>query len=244
MEISIEKNKRKTSEKAASKASKILSQAIQSKGSATFVAATGASQFDFLDFLSEANSVDWSKTTMFHLDEYIGLPETHPASFRKYLKERLVQKVKPDTVHFINGNVDNPKKECQRLNSLIDQINVDVAFVGIGENGHIAFNDPPADFEVEDPYIVVDLDNKCRRQQVNEGWFEDIESVPKQAISMSVKQIMRSNSIVCTIPGERKAKAVKRCLQGEITPECPASILQNHDRAFIYLDKHSSSLME
>ena len=180
---------------------------------------------------------------MFHLDEYIGIPETHPASFRKYLKERLVDVVQPGTVHLLNGESDNPQVECNRLNQIISQHQIDVAFVGIGENGHLAFNDPPADFETEDPYIVVELDEACRLQQVGEGWFNGLDDVPTHAISMSIHQIMKSKTIICTVPDERKAEAVRNCLYGEITPMYPASILQNHPDCTVYLDAGSASLL-
>ncbi|MCD6290033.1 MAG: glucosamine-6-phosphate deaminase [Anaerolineae bacterium] len=228
---------------AAEKAAESLREAIARKGHATFVAATGASQFEFLDALASMPGVDWAKTTMFHLDEYIGLPETHPASFRRYLKERLVDRVHPGTVHFIQGDAPDPKAECERLNRLISQYEIDVAFVGIGENGHLAFNDPPADFEVEDPYIIVELDEKCRRQQLGEGWFASLDEVPRRAISMSIKQIMKSHTIVCTVPDRRKAEAVRDCLTGEVTPLHPASILQTHDRTYIFLDVEAASLL-
>ena len=180
---------------------------------------------------------------MFHLDEYIGIPETHPASFRKYLRERLVDIVQPGTVHFLNGETDEPQAECDRLNQIISQHQIDVAFVGIGENGHLAFNDPPANFETEDPYILVELDEACRLQQVGEGWFNGLDDVPTQAISMSIRQILKAQSIVCTVPDERKAEAVRNCLHGEITPMHPASILQTHQDCSVFLDAGSASLL-
>ncbi|GAJ20624.1 unnamed protein product, partial [marine sediment metagenome] len=173
---------------AAAEAASILISAIKKKGNAVLVAATGASQFEFLENLTRISSIDWSKTTMFHLDEYIGIPETHPASFRKYLRERLIDKVHPGTVYLIKGDAENPELECQHLSEVISEKKIDVAFVGIGENGHLAFNDPPADFETERPYIVVMLDEACRRQQLSEGWFKTLDEVPKRAISMSIRQ--------------------------------------------------------
>ena len=236
-------SKLETSKAAAEAASMKLCDAISAKGHASFIVATGASQFDFLGTLTSDNAIDWSKTTMFHLDEYIGIPDTHPASFCKYLQERLVDVVHPGTVYFLNGIADNPQAECNRLNQLILQHQIDVAFVGIGENGHLAFNDPPADFEVEDPYIIVELDEACRLQQVGEGWFNALEDVPTHAISMSINQIMKSKSIICTVPEERKAKAVQNCIHGDITPMHPASILQNHNDCTVYLDNGSASLL-
>jgi len=223
----------------------MLNEAISKKGTATFVAATGASQFEFLDHLTKITNINWSKTTMFHLDEYIGIPEDHPASFRKYLKERLINKVHPSKVYLISGDAQDPKKECERLNGIISQHEIDVAFVGIGENGHLAFNDPPANFEVEKPYIIVELDAACRRQQLGEGWFKTFEEVPQRAISMSIKQIMKSKSIICTVPDERKAQAVKDCFSGdEISPDYPASILKKHDNCYVFLDDQSSKYLQ
>ncbi len=230
---------------AAEKAAELLREAIKEKGKASFIAATGASQFEFLEHLTQTTSIDWSKTTMFHLDEYIGLPESHPASFRRYLRERLINKVHPGRVSLIAGDARDPEKECERLNEMITQHEIDVAFVGIGENGHLAFNDPPADFEIEDPYLIVELDEICRRQQLGEGWFKILEEVPRKAISMSVKQIMKSRNIICTVPDKRKAQAVKDCFGGEeISPQDPASILKKHDRCFLFLDKHSSMYLK
>ena len=235
--------KRETSEAAAHAASTKLRKAITERGHANFIVATGASQFDFLDALTADKTIDWDNTTMFHLDEYIGIPETHPASFRKYLRERLVDIVRPGTVHFLNGEADEPQAECERLNRIISQHQIDVAFVGIGENGHLAFNDPPADFETDDPYILVELDEPCRLQQVGEGWFTGLDEVPTQAISMSIRQIMKAQTIVCTVPDERKAEAVRNCLHGEITPMHPASILQTHPDCSVFLDTGSASLL-
>ncbi len=180
---------------------------------------------------------------MFHLDEYIGFSADHPASFRRYLRERLTSRVPIGTAHFIEGDASNLEKELDRLNGLLASTPIDVAFVGIGENGHLAFNDPPANFEVATPYIIVHLDEACRRQQFGEGWFKTLEDVPKRAISMSVKQIMKSAHIICTVPDRRKAKAVKACLEGEIGPMVPASILRRHSQCFLFLDREAASLL-
>lgn len=244
MELEISKNKEMASKKAASKAASLLNQAIDERGRAVFVAATGLSQVDFLRHLAEYDSIDWNRTTMFHLDEYIGLKPSHPASFRKFLKRRFVRKVNPGTVHFIRGETKDPDAECKRLNGLISRVDVDVAFVGIGENSHLAFNDPPADFKTNQPYIIVELDEKCRRQQIGEGWFDDLKEVPERAISMSVQQIMESKNIICTVPGQRKAQAVNSSFENEVSPEYPASILRKHDRAFVYLDSGSASKLD
>ena len=246
MKIQISATKEEAGKLAAEKAIELLMQLLISKSKVRFVAATGASQFEFLDRLCEAEEIDWTQTEMFHLDEYIGLPSSHPASFKRYLSERLVEKVKPGIVNFINGDASDPAAECRRLNELIAKEPIDIAFIGIGENGHIAFNDPPADFGTIDPYIVVDLDEKCRLQQVGEGWFNSIEEVPTQAISMSIKQILEAKSIICTCPDKRKAEAVRDCLSknAPITPHHPASILKEHENIFVFLDKDSASLLK
>lgn len=245
MKINVYENKKQTSREAALKAASILNKIIRQKGIATFIMATGVSQLNFIKALIDEGKVNWSKTKMFHLDEYIGIPETHIASFRKYLKEKYISKVnQPKEVNLIKGNTGDPQKECNRLNLLLKNKVVDIAFVGIGENGHLAFSDPPADFEVEDPFIVVNLTERCRKQQVGEGWFNSLEDVPRQAISMSIKQIMKAKNIICTVPEERKAQAVKDCFEtDEISPEHPASILKKHEDCFVFLDQSSANLL-
>ncbi len=228
---------------AAETAARILRDAIAKKGQAAFIAATGVSQFGFLKYLVAAPDIAWERTTLFHLDEYIGFPADHPASFRRYLRERLTSKVPIGTVHFIEGDASNLQAEMDRLNRLLPSTPIDVAFVGIGENGHLAFNDPPADFEVETPLIIVNLDEISRRQQFGEGWFKSLQDVPTRAISMSVKQIMKSGHIICTVPERRKAQAVKACLEGEISPMFPASILRRHPHCFLFLDREAASLL-
>ena len=226
---------------AASVAEKI-SRAIENKGEANIILATGTSQFEILKPLVSYEEIDWSKVRMFHLDEYIGLGEEHPASFRKYLKERFVEQVRTlKAVHFIDGDAEDPQAECKRLGEIITACPIDVALVGIGENGHLAFNDPPADFETQQPFIVVKLDEKCRKQQLGEGWFENIDDVPKRAISMSVRQIMKSNCIIVSVSQRRKAQAVKCAIEGNVSNMCPASILQQHNNCQIYLDEEAAS---
>lgn len=223
-------------------AASVLREIIRKKGKARIIAATGASQFEFLEVLTKEPGIDWSKVEMFHLDEYVGMPITHPASFRKYLMERLIQKTGITNHHLLDVEKD-VRGTIQRVSEALKAETVDLAFVGIGENGHLAFNDPPADFQVEDPYIIVELDEACRMQQVGEGWFKSMEEVPKQAASMSVKQILKAKEIIAIVPDARKAKAVKACLEGEISPLAPASILKNHPSTSIYLDKNSASLL-
>ena len=230
-------------EAAAADAATLLRETIARRGSACIVAATGASQFEFLDALTSAPGVDWSRTTVFHLDEYVGLPASHPASFRRYLKERLADRVHPGTFHFIEGDRPDPEGEARRVGDLIRASEIDVAFVGIGENGHLAFNDPPADFATDEPYLVVHLDEACRRQQLGEGWFGRLEEVPTRAISMSIRQILKARRILCMVPDARKARAVRDCLAGEVTPLHPASALQRHADTTVFLDVNSAALL-
>ncbi len=235
--------KQELGEKAGRAGAKAIQKAIRSKGSADIILATGASQFDLLKAL-ERMDIPWHKVTVFHLDEYIGMSITHPASFRLYLWQRFLRKlpVPVRAFHPIDGE-GNPEAECQRLSQLIRRHPTDVAFIGIGENGHIAFNDPPADFVTARPYIVVRLDEACRRQQLGEGWFKSLKEVPRRAISMSVRQIMKSRTIICSVPDKRKARAVQACLEGPVTPRVPGSILQRHPGTKVYLDRHSASLL-
>ena len=244
MDISINSNKKTCSQAAAQKAAQLLREAIAQNGKASFVVATGASQLDFLASLTNQPDIDWSRTAMYHLDEYLGFKADHPASFRLYLNQRLVDLVHPGKVHFIAGEAADPQAECKRVGQIISREQIDAAFIGIGENGHLAFNDPPADFETDEPFIVVELDEACRRQQYGEGWFNSLDEVPKTAISMSMKQIMKAKAIVCTVPEKRKAQAVKDCFKGEVSPMHPASLLGKHPKVFLFLDEDSASLMD
>ena len=220
-----------------------LSQILKDRGEASIIVATGASQFEMLSSLSRSG-LHWPSVTGFHLDEYIGISITHDASFRKYLWQRFVSQLPLPlkAFHFLDVEGD-AQLECERVGQLIGETTIDVAFVGIGENGHLAFNDPPADFETETPYMVVDLDESCRKQQLGEGWFPDFESVPEKAISMSVQQIMKSDMIVCTVPDQRKAEAVKNAVSGPVSPDVPASILQRHPNCHLFLDREAASLL-
>ncbi|HEY0075053.1 MAG TPA: glucosamine-6-phosphate deaminase [Abditibacteriaceae bacterium] len=241
MNIIISDNKIESGARAAADGAALIREAIASKGEANIIVATGASQFEMLDALTR-EEVDWTRVTGFHLDEYIGLPLSHPASFRKYLKERFVDKVPLREFHYVNGEGD-AGAECERLGAIIKQHPIDVAFIGIGENGHLAFNDPPADFDTEDAYIVVTLDEGCKAQQMGEGWFPTLNDVPQQAISMGIQQILKSHSIICTVPDERKAQAVKSAVEGAITPQVPASVLQRHTSTTLYLDPPAATLL-
>jgi glucosamine-6-phosphate deaminase len=235
-------NKAKLAEAAAAQASTSIRNAISERGRARIIAATGASQFEFLDDLTKSSGIDWTRVEMFHLDEYLGIPATHPASFRKYLLDRLINKVGIRRHHLLDGE-GGVQKMMAEVSAEIRKAPIDVAFVGIGENGHLAFNDPPADFETEESYIVVELDEACRRQQLGEGWFKSLPEVPSQAISMTIRQILKSKEIICIVPDARKARAVEKCFQGEISPLAPSSILRTHPNTVIFLDKDSSALL-
>lgn len=244
MRVIVNESKTAMGKKAAADGAQLLRAALMERGRASIIVATGASQFEMLDALVREPDINWSRVTVFHLDEYVGLPIAHPASFRLYLWKRFHSRLPlpPAAFHYVNGEAD-PQAECERLAGLIRGNPVDVAFVGIGENGHLAFNDPPADFETDRPYIVVRLDEACRRQQLGEGWFPTFESVPSQAISMSIRQIMKSSAIICTVPDQRKARAVQGAVEGPVTNMVPASILQRHANAAVYLDPPAASML-
>jgi glucosamine-6-phosphate deaminase len=227
---------------AAAQAATAIRRAIRDHGQARVIAATATSQLEFLDALTSEPDIDWKRVEVFHLDEYIGLPVTHPGSFRKMLLEQLVQKTGIKKYHLLDGDAD-PSEVVRRVGKALTSAPIDIAFVGIGENGHLAFNDPPADFTTEEPYLIVNLDEACRRQQVGEAWFTDISQVPTQAISMSVRQILKAKEILAVVPDTRKAHAVKVCFEGEISPRAPASILRTHPNTTVYLDKNSAALL-
>src|SRR5512143_1482552 len=239
MDIRVFDTKQELGKAAAERAKAAIGEAIGRSGEARVIAATGASQFEFLDALTSARGIDWGRVDMFHLDEYVGVPDTHPASFRRYLRERIVERVTPRLFHFLAGDVPDPAAECGRVGALLARAPIDVAFVGIGENGHLAFNDPPADFQTAEPYLVVELDEACRRQQLGEGWFPTLDDVPRRAISMSIRQIMKAREILVVVPDRRKAEAVRSCLEGPVSPWWPASILRTHPRATLFLDVDS-----
>jgi glucosamine-6-phosphate deaminase len=229
---------------AAAEGAALIRQALAARGEANIIVATGASQFEMLESLTAEPGIDWSRVTGFHLDEYVGLPITHPASFRAYLWQRFVSRLPLPlrAFHFLDAEV-SPEAECARVGAILRRHPVDVAFIGIGENGHIAFNDPPADFETEEPYLIVDLDEACRRQQLGEGWFPTLDAVPERAVSMSVRQILKSAAIICTVPDLRKAHAVRAAVKGPVTREVPASILQRHPDCRLFLDTAAASLL-
>ncbi len=244
MERFVEETKQALGRRAAADGAAHIRRALAERGAANIIVATGASQFEMLEALTGEPAIDWSKVTGFHLDEYVALPITHGASFRGYLWQRFVSRLPLPlrAFHFLDAETD-PENECARVGAILADHPIDVAFIGIGENGHIAFNDPPADFETDEPYLVVQLDDACRRQQLGEGWFPTFEDVPDRAVSMSVKQILKSAAIVCTVPDERKAQAVRAAVEGPVTPDVPASILQTHPACGLYLDSAAASLL-
>jgi glucosamine-6-phosphate deaminase len=227
---------------AADHAARELRETISRQAGARVVAATGASQIDFLDALTAQTGIDWSRVELFHLDEYVGLPIDHPASFRKYLLERLIDKVGITRYHLLDGEHD-ASSTAEAVGRALSSAPIDLAFVGIGENGHLAFNDPPADFTTDQPYLIVTLDEACRRQQVGEGWFASVDDVPMKAISMSVRQILKAREIICVVPDARKAPAVKACVEGEVSETAPASALRWHHKTTLYLDRDSAALL-
>ena len=228
-------------EAAAGFVSQHLHEAIQKNGAANLILATGTSQFSFLEALKKKD-IDWEKITVFHLDEYIGISDQHPASFRKYLKERILDEVHPGEIYFLNGDDENLTLVIKNYEKLLDNHPIDVACIGIGENGHIAFNDPPvADFNDPHKVKVVELDIACRMQQLGEGWFPSFEDVPGKALSLTIPAIMKSNAISCFVPDKRKSTAVYNTLYGEITTACPASILRKHPDTILWLDQDSAS---
>jgi glucosamine-6-phosphate deaminase len=251
MKLIISNDKLSLAQSAAEQAATAIQNAQSANGEARIITATGAAQFEFLEALTAKPGIDWQRVTMFHLDEYIGLPDSHPASFVKFLEDRLIRKTGIKHAYLLNSqengkgsNNESPAAIISRVSAALSSAPIDVAFVGIGENGHLAFNDPPADFETEEPYLVVNLDEACRRQQLGEGWFPSLADVPRQAISMSVKQILKAKEIICIVPDTRKAAAVKACFEGEISPLAPASILRTHPNTTVYMDHNSAALLQ
>ncbi len=245
MEVKIFDDKDTLGKAAAAKGATYIRKAIAKNGHANVIIATGASQFEMLSALSKEQDIDWSKVNFFHLDEYIGLPEDHPAGFRKYLRERFINKlpVKPASFHPVNGSDPDPEKVCAELGKEIANYPIDVAFVGIGENGHIAFNDPPvADFNDPKAVKIVKLDEICRMQQVHDGCFKTIDDVPTHALSLTVPTLCAPPYRFCVVPAATKANAVKHMLEDEIDEHCPCTVLRRTPGSFLYLDPDSSAL--
>lgn len=244
IDLHIETDASALAQAAAALGAAAMKRAIDRRGSANIVVATGASQFDMLAALVRRDDVDWSRVTAFHLDEYIGMPDTHPASFRRYLEERFTAHLpRLGRFHFIHGDAPDLGQELARINALIARHPIDVTFAGIGENAHLAFNDPPAEFDASEAFKVVRLDELCRRQQFGEGWFPSLEHVPHEAISMTIPQIMRSARVILCVPDRRKAEAVRATLEEPISPMVPASILRRHPACHLFLDPQSAALL-
>jgi glucosamine-6-phosphate deaminase len=243
MRINVFDNVAALGEAAAAAAETAIREAIDARGRARIIAATGVSQLAFLNALTVKRSVPWQLVELFHLDEYVGLPMSHPASFRKYLLDRVIHTTGIETYHLLDGEAD-PERVCQEVGRALTAELIDIAFVGIGENGHLAFNDPPADFDTEQPYLIVNLDERCRQQQVGEGWFANVDEVPRQAISMSIRQILKSRRILCIVSDARKAAAVQACFGDGISPMAPASILRTHADTTLFADRSSTALLD
>ncbi|MBK4217552.1 glucosamine-6-phosphate deaminase [Paracoccus caeni] len=245
MRITISATCEESGLRAAHEGAKAILAALAQGRDARIILATGASQFAMLTELVRHGGIDWSRCEVFHLDEYLGMASDHPASFVGYLRSRFVEQV-PGLKRFeaIDGIAADPVAELARLSAAVQEAPIDVAFIGIGENGHLAFNDPPALFDATDPYLIVNLDPACRSQQVSEGWFATLDDVPEQAITMSIPQILSARKIICTVPDHRKAEAVRNAVQGPLNPDCPASALQNHPDAALHLDDAAASLLE
>ena len=243
MHILVHEDRKSLGEAAAAQAAAAIRRSIEERGKARIIAASAASQFEFLEALTAMPGIEWPRVELFHLDEYIGLPMTHPASFCGFLQEHLIAKTGMTMFHLLDGEQD-PAEVIRRASEAIRTAPIDVAFVGIGENGHLAFNDPPADFVTEEPFLVVKLDETCRRQQVEEGWFLSLEMVPSRAVSMSVQQVLKAKEILAIVPGPRKAASIAACFDGPVSPLAPSSILRTHANAAIYLDKQSSALLK
>ena len=242
MDLKVFSDRRSLGKAAAHQAATAIRRALRGHGHARIVAATAASQKEFLEELTQAPDIEWRQVEAFHLDEYIGLDVSHPGSFRKMLLEQLINKTGIVHYHLLGG--DDTASVVQYASEAVASAPIDVAFLGIGENSHLAFNDPPADFDTEDPYLVVALDEACRRQQVGEAWFPNISEVPQTAISMSVKQILKAKELIAIVPGRQKAAAIKAAFNGELSPMVPASILRTHPNTTVYLDEDSASLLD
>lgn len=241
MKIIITKTKEELGTLSAIHAARAVNEAIKKEGTARILLSTGSSQFPFFREFVKAE-IDWSRVEMFHLDEYVGIDESHPASFKRYLTDRFVSKVNLGKVHLIEGK-RNPEEQIAELTALLDEKPVDVGLIGIGENAHIAFNDPPADFEDKRAYKVVTLDERCLMQQVGEGWFKSVEETYKQAISMTCSRIMMCKTIISVVPYAVKAKAVYDTLTSELSPMVPATLLKSHPDFTLYCDADSASML-
>jgi glucosamine-6-phosphate deaminase len=230
--------------RAADDLAEILIQAIAEQGQASLILATGNSQLKFMEALRVKEGIDWNKVVVFHMDEYLGMSDQHPASFPKYIREKLTDHVRPRAFYAMRGDAPDVQAELARYRGLLEQYPADACVLGIGENGHLAFNDPPADFETEAVIHVVDLDERCRLQQVGEGHFASLADVPTQALSLTVPALLAAKRVLGVVPERRKAEAVRAALQGPVTPDCPASVLRTGAHVTLYLDRDSASLLD
>jgi glucosamine-6-phosphate deaminase len=242
MQIVVAEDRQQLGRYVAQRAAEIIRACLSRHDHVHLVVATGSSQFEVLSQLVTQPDIDWGRVHGFHLDEYLGIDQNHSASFCGYLKQRFVDHVPLGSFFYLDGSLP-PEELRQRACNQLQGKRIDLLLCGIGENGHLAFNDPPADFQSEDPYLLVRLDEACRKQQVGEGWFDSLQSVPERAISMSVRQILKADTILCSAPDRRKAEAVQRSVEGNIDPMVPASILQQHPNAELILDTQSASLL-
>ncbi len=243
LEVYVFEAKLAAAEAAAAFVAEGVRQAIAERGEANVIVATGASQYEFLECLRRVPDIAWPRVTAFHLDEYLGIPADHPASFRRYLRERLFGHLPFGAVHLLEGDALDPLAEARRYGALLAERTLDVTCLGIGENGHLAFNDPPANFETQELVHIQTIDDITRRQQVNEGHFAALGDVPGQALSLSIPAILRARRLSCVVPDRRKAEAVRAALEGPISPHCPASILRQAPNCCLFLDRPAASLL-
>lgn len=242
-EVSVYGSSTEAGTAAAEKAAEIIRSAIAGQGIARVIAATGNSQIPLVNALVEQD-IDWHRVELFHMDEYAGMAADHPSSFRHWIRTRISDKVRPFKTHYLNGDAADLEHEMSSYTDLLAAEPIDLAFVGVGENGHIAFNDPPvANFN--DPKMVklIELDAACRRQQAGEGHFKDVDSVPKTALTITCTGLFRAKAWVCNVPDRRKAIAVRDALEGPISEKCPASLIRRHPHSYVFLDSDSASLL-
>lgn len=211
------------------------------RGDIAVILATGNSQLSFVRAVVKRDDIDWSRVTVLHMDEYEGMSESHPASFRRWMNENLLAHVSPKAFHGVEGDAEPVQDELTRYGDLVRDLDPAICVMGIGENGHLAFNDPPADLETRELIHVVELDEACRKQQVGEGHFESLEQTPTRALSLTVHALLRPSTVMVLTPESRKAEAVRRALLGPVTPDCPASVLQGAPHATLYLDEESAA---
>ncbi len=244
LSVKIFSDSEQLSQNAAILARDYLKSLLAQQDTLSIVLATGNSQLQFLDALVKNSNLDWSRIILFHLDEYLGILPTHPGSFRYYLSSKVEQRVKPYKFHYIQGDALQPLAECDRYTQLLQQYPIDLCMLGIGDNGHLAFNEPSvADFQDTETVKIVKLETTTRQQQVNGGYFPNLEAVPQYAYTLTIPAICSAKQIFCLAPGKKKADVVKKMLRGEISPQCPASILRKQPQATLFLDQEAAGLV-